>query len=150
MPVRFLPVQRTVPPMCAWLHRLHITQNGIAYQPIPKKVDDGTFFLSYRLQTKIVWGIIFCEILMILYRSSLKLISFCAKKIYSRRVLFKKSLRTTLRSEYNTFSRKLTIGSSKSPKFAKRLATITPSQATPIQKYTKNSSFKRIQTKVNI
>jgi len=129
---------------CVSSNKCLLTSDGVVYKPPSKEKVKEIFFISYRLQAKIVWGIIFCEFIMIIYRSSLRLIECIAGKVYSRRVLFKLSLRTTMRSEYSTFSRKLTIGS---PSNAKKLAQVSPIQGSPKKRHIKKSSFKRIQTK---
>jgi len=51
------------------------------------------FFYSFRIQTKIVWLIIFAEILMVITRGCINLFEYLSNKIYKRRVAHKKSLR---------------------------------------------------------
>jgi len=69
---------------------------GKCIDRIPDVRVEEVFFFSYRRQTKIVWLIVFAEMLMLVVRIIIKTVEYISNIIYKRRVEQKTALRKAI------------------------------------------------------
>ena len=87
------------------------------------------FFFSFRVQTKIVWLIIFAELLMLIIRVCIKLFEHFSNIIYERRVAHKKSLRLMMALASTSFTSVHMRGHKSKHSRLSKLGLTTPSPA---------------------